>query len=762
MDNKVLNHHQNVNEQEIDLIGYARIFLKYKWVIIISMVIVSLATYLYTRRVTRVYKASSRILLETKKQTDIFFANPMVSNTTINNTIEIIKSKPVLERTYQLLKKEPEFARLPLAAEERTRVSLRNVETESKRDTDILTISYSSESPLEASIVSNLLAQALIDQITQYERAELNNIRDFLEGQVEIVSSRLRVAEEDLRMYKIDRGVSLLSEETKGLISRASDVEAAYEEALTEQKILTQQIEYLEKELNKQDDQFVDVTSIITSSIVEQLRAEVVAIQTRITNLITKNDYPLTHPEIVQLNKQLETAKTNLNKEVQKIVAVRSGSADPLAYRGSLTEQIANALISLNIAESKVNALKNSVEDYNAQMSLLPDKEVELARLERSFYINEKIHTMLVEKYEDSKIAVQARLANIRLLEESSIPENPIKPNKKLNYLVGLVIGLAVGVSLSLTLNALDTKIHTLDDMQRFVELPIFGTIPNIKVSESDQEEILEQMKKAQGEERLELFETQSLIEARLISHYAPKSPMSESYRTLRTNILARKKEGSPTSISLTSSAPKEGKTTTIINLAITLAQTESKVALVDLDLRRPMIAKIFNLEKDNGVSDYLIDTSLSVDDIIKMSPIPNLSIVTSGYIPPNPSEIIASNRMDKLIADLKEKYDYVLLDAPPVIAVTDALILAKKVDMMLLVVKISQTEKDIVKRTKELMSNIGASFAGAIANGIEAHKYYHGYSYYYYYYSNYYYYDETKPGKDPKRSYIRKFLRKN
>lgn len=764
MSNKLADNLQKVsgfNEQEIDIVSYLRLFLKFRWVFIISMVIVMLGTVLYIGKATKIYQASSRILLETKKQSDMFFMNPVVSNTTINNTIEIIKSKPVLELTYQMLQKEKDFDSLPLSTSADPIGRLGKLQTDRKRDTDVLTISYSSPSPLEASLVSNYLAIALIEQITQYERSELNNIKDFLEGQVEIVSSRLRVAEEDLRMYKIDRGVSLLSEETKNLIKRASDAEAAYEEAITEQKVLSQKIEYLQEELGVQDDKFIDVNSMITSSIVEQLRSEVVTIQTRITNLVTRYNYPLNHPEIVQLNKQLETAKTNLNQEVQKIIAVRVGSSDPLAYRGAITEQIASSLVLLNIAQSKVKALESSIDEYNTQMALLPDKEIELARLERNFAINEKIHTMLVEKYEDSKIAVQAKLANIRLLEESSIPINPVKPNKRLFYFIGLVLGFSIGLALAIILNSLDTRIHTLDDMQREVDLPIFGTIPNIKISESEEETLQEQIKFAEGEEKQMLLETQGFIGARLTTHYAPKSPVAESYRTLRTNIIARRNINQPTTIGITSSTPKEGKTTTIANLGITIAQTDAKVILVDLDLRRPMIANLFGFEKENGVSDFLVDSSMSVDSIIKESRIPNLHVLTSGYIPPNPSEILASVRMDELIDELRKRYDYILFDSPPVIAVTDALILAKKVDMMLLVVKIDQTQKDIIKRTKDLMNNVGAFFTGSIANGIEAQKYYKGYSYYYYY-SNYYYYEEEKSEKEPNKRNIRKLLRKN
>ncbi len=759
-----LNQSENVNvfsEQEIDLRDYVRIFLKFKWVILICFIAVLAGTYFHTQRATKIYQSSCRVLLDTKRQSDMFFVNPAATNTKINNTIEILKSKPVLEKAYELLSELPQFDDLPVSR--RNWNYLRSIQTETKRDTDILVLRFTSTDPQEAAIVPNIVALALIDQLTQYERAELENIKDFLEAQVEIVSNRLRAAEEDLRMYKIEQGFMILSDETRSLINRTSKIETDYEQALTEKSILIQSIDYLKEELLKQDSLVIDVDSVISSSFTDRLRAEVVTIQTRITNLITRNEYPDDHPEIVQLNRQLESAKQNLNEEIKRLLTVRSGSHDPIMYRGSLTERIASALIELNILETRIKVLNESIADYNTQLSLLPDKEVELARLERNYNINEKIHTMLVEKYEDAKIAVQARIANIRLLEEATVPSTPIKPNKRMNYLVGLVVGLGLGIVSSLILNSLDMSIHTIDDMERFVNLPIFGTIPVIKTSESDQAELLADMEKNNSFDELELIEAQSFIEARLITHYAPKSPVSESYRTLRTNLLARRTTVGPVCIALTSSAPKEGKTTTIANLGIIIAQTVAKVVLIDFDLRRPMLANLFNLEKENGASDYLVDPNMQVESIIKKTKVPNLDIITSGFIPPNPSEIIASVRTEMLIEQLKERYDYILFDAPPIIVVTDPLLLAKRVDMMLLVVKIDKTEKDIIKRAKELMATVGASFTGAVANGIVAQKYYSGYSFYYHYYDNYYAYEEDdKLQSPPNKSYIRKILRKS
>jgi len=183
----------------------------------------------------------------------------------------------------------------------------------------------------------------------------------------------------------------------------------------------------------------------------------------------------------------------------------------------------------------------------------------------------------------------------------------------------------------------------------------------------------------------------------------------------------------------------------------------DAKVILMDLDMRRPVIHSIFNLDKKNGASDYLSDTKIKIDDICKKSDIDNLDIITSGLVPPNPSEMLASSRMSEFFDELEEKYDYILVDSPPVIAVTDAMILANQIDVLSLVVRTNVTDRNIILRTKEILANINVNISGIIVNGIDVQKYYSGYAYYYYYY--YYYYGE---GKDKKNKFGLDFLRKN
>ena len=315
--------------------------------------------------------------------------------------------------------------------------------------------------------------------------------------------------------------------------------------------------------------------------------------------------------------------------------------------------------------------------------------------------------------------------------------------------LIAIVLGAGLGFGAALLLHSLDSKIRTFDDVRKFVGFKILGTIPYIHTTDSDIDEIDKNLKKCKPEEREDLLNAKRQIEARLVTNYSPKSSPAEAFRILRTNILAQQKPGQANTILITSSGPKEGKSTTQANLASALAQMESKVILLDLDLRRPVVHKIFGFEKTNGMSDFLMQEDADIKKFITKSKVKNLDIITSGHVPPNPSELISSRRMDDALRQLKETYDYILIDAPPVIAVTDSMILAKKVDTVTLAVRIGQADKKVIKRTKELLENIGVTYTGAIINGINPQKYYSSYEYNYYYY--YYYGNENESGKGKK-----------
>ncbi|MCL2064913.1 MAG: polysaccharide biosynthesis tyrosine autokinase [Candidatus Cloacimonetes bacterium] len=752
----------NDTNNEISMLEYLKIILFYKWLVLFIILLTLVLTIVYTSTRPKIYEATSVVLLDDRNPAQDFFMFTYggLSRSSINNTIAILNSRPVLNLALQYIERHPGYEIFPLITADDSEnydplLHIRKwMNTSTSRETDTISISYQSTDPLEAMIVANAIADALIQQNTQFARLEFTNAREFLESQLELVIRRLQISEEDLRNFKVETGVFQLSIETDHLIERSAIANANLLSAQAEYTIAKNNLDFLQNELSIQDSLLLSVSLSISTPFIEQLKAEVVRIMSRITTLMNNNEYSPTHPEIIRLNRALENATNTLDEEIRKTLDIRAGSIDVFGFRNDLIQSISTAQLNENLASARVSSYQNIVDTFEERLSFLPDTEMELARLQRNYRIDEQIFSLLAENLEDARVAEQARMGNLRIIDRAIIPTLPVRPNKRLNLLIGGMLGIIIAVSVALILHSSDTKVRTLDDVEKYVKYPVMGTIPfmdlNDKIVNNEKSFIYAEenvfLSKA---DRLEKYES-----IRLITHYTPKSPVAEAYRTLRTNIIAKKDKG-PLSMTITSSGPSEGKSTSLANLAITLAQMSSKVIIVDFDLRRPMLHNIFEQERNIGASDFLSETDIQIENIIKKSGITNLDLITSGAIPPNPSELIASYRCDELISSLKNKYDFILIDIPPVIAVTDAMIIAKKVDMLVMVIMVNSTDRSVIQRTQTMLENININVAGIIVNGIIHEKYYRGYSYYYHYY--YYYYGDSKK----KRAFWKRLFRK-
>jgi protein-tyrosine kinase len=240
-------------------------------------------------------------------------------------------------------------------------------------------------------------------------------------------------------------------------------------------------------------------------------------------------------------------------------------------------------------------------------------------------------------------------------------------------------------------------------------------------------------------------------IESRLVTHFAPKSPISEAYKTIRTNIQYAKADRPIKTVLVTSSGPGEGKSTSVANLAITFAQMGAKTLLVDTDLRRPVLHGIFGLSRAEGLTNVLVKR-ISIEEAIKQTRNENLHLITSGTLPPNPSELLSSNTMDKFVESTGSQFDIVLFDSPPIIAVTDAAVLAPKLDGVVVVAKSGDTGRDALLRSRILLENVGANLLGVLLNGVNID---HMYGSYYYYYHYYYYGDGKHKKKRSQRALV-------
>ncbi|MDP2960746.1 MAG: polysaccharide biosynthesis tyrosine autokinase, partial [candidate division Zixibacteria bacterium] len=485
----------------------------------------------------------------------------------------------------------------------------------------------------------------------------------------------------------------------------------------------------MRSQLSERKSHLVEDLSQISSPLIIQLRREMANLEGISAGYLAQG-FPENHPKMVEIINRIEDIKQKLIKETSKLVSRELSSSDPLSYSQELVDKILILEIEIQSLTAKAEALKKIVDTYALNLNTLPEKSLQLARLERNAKLGENIFLMLKEKYEESRIKEAGQIGNVRIIDKALPPEDPIKPKKKINLLLGALLGLGLGLGMAFFVERLDNSLKSIEDVET-TGLSILGSIPLIKSSKDK--------KSGKEEKKSEEYQIKR-ITSNLVTHFEPKSPISEAYRTFRTNLQFARLDTPLKTILVTSSGPSEGKSTTVANLAITMAQMGTNTILVDSDLRRPVLHSIFNLQRNPGLTNYLAG-NVPLREIIQKTPIENLSLLTCGVLPPNPSELLGSKKMKNLLEELKENYEMILFDSPPVIAVTDAAVLSTLLDGVVLVASSGSTSREAIQRAITLLENVKSHLIGGVLNKIKVESVYGSYHYYYYYH----YYGGTK-----------------
>lgn len=408
------------------------------------------------------------------------------------------------------------------------------------------------------------------------------------------------------------------------------------------------------------------------------------------------------------------------------------------------------------LAHPDIKSIDEQISLLKERMKALPQKELEYSRLQREVAIDARLYTGLKDKFAGVRISEVEKAENVRLVDTAVAPKFPIRPNKPLNYIIGLIIGLVSGFAATTIAEQLDTSIGTIEDVESFIKLPALGIIPYLRTKEEKKKGFIGRLWSKEPKRKDKILRLRNQV----VTHYSSSSTASEAYRILRTNIqteVFRKEMIKGKVLLFSSSGPEEGKSITVSNLAITMAQGNLRTILVDCDLRRSVIHNIFGLkDKDPGLSNVLrglISTEntirvftdilmgdLGFDEALKFPGLDNLSILTSGSPSTLPAELLASQEMEKLLNTLREKFDIILIDSPPVLAVADASILAPKVDAVILVYRVGKASRSVLARAKTQITDSGGLVKGIILNNISPEiELRYGYYYHYKYYGKYY-----------------------
>ncbi len=412
-------------------------------------------------------------------------------------------------------------------------------------------------------------------------------------------------------------------------------------------------------------------------------------------------------PKVVRQQSQIKDLDSTIQKEKQNILnSLESDYREARQHEMLLMEE-------LDQQKSQANAMAEKLVEYNI--------------LKREAEANKTLYDGLLTKLKEANISVGLKSSNIRLVDPAMIPSYPSRPAKTRNIALAFLVGLVGGVGLALIREYLDNTVKSPDDIETLARLPSLAVVPQFSGGNGSAKRA--GLLSGNGhEKRIEL-----------VAQDLPKSQMSEAFRALRTSILLSSADHPPQVILVTSALPREGKTTAAANLAVTLAQLGDRTVLVDADLRKPGVGRVLNLSNSKyaGLSSYLAGVS-SLDLVTVPHPaIPNLAAIPTGPLPPNPADLLSSHKLADAIVELRSKYKFVVIDSPPIMAATDAVILSVQTDGVLLVVRSGETPKEAFTRTRDLLTSVKCRILGVVLNAVDssAPDYYYSYRYYPYSY---------------------------
>ena len=577
----------------------------------------------------------------------------------------------------------------------------KSIAAENPKQTNIIRLSYRDTNPELARDAVNNLVQAYLEQTIAFKAEEANRTVTFLEQQLDKVKQELDIAERNLEAFKRSTGIVQLDVEAQTLIQKLSDTERMRAEITIQKKQAEFAITSLKNSILRNETYSPAVFR--DDPIMAGMAAKLTDLETQKQALLT--DYTSTHPAVKAVQEQIDELEN-------KVKATYETSR-------------------INF-EKQEKSVTQQLSVYEGSLRKLPAAERELAKLTRLFKVNADIYTFLLQKREETNIARASTISNIDIVDPAIAPDDPIKPRILLYLVIGLFSGVMLGVLVAFFKEYLDNTIKDADMVKRELDLPILAVIPHIPPGEVT-------MDKAKH--------------ASLITHYEPKSSISEAFRSLRTSIhfsgISKKQQV----MMVTSSLPYEGKSTILGNLAIILSQTGMRVLLLDGDLRRPSMHKLYGHSKSPGLTELLAGDN-DINTLIHNTEVPGLDFISAGTTPPNPAELLGSDKMKNMLQQFRERYDVILIDAPPVLAVTDALLLSTMVDMLFMVLELGKVPGKAATHAKELLQNAGAPIAGVVLNdkseeGLQRYGYYGEKYYRYGYYYGYGNYHDNAPSRE-------------
>jgi succinoglycan biosynthesis transport protein ExoP len=688
---------QPAPETKLHFLDYWRIIRIRKTVILAVFLLVVITATLVTWFLPESYSSTARIKVE-RDQSDItsFFGQPMASTYDpyfIQTEFEVIQSEVILAPVIKKMKLDVEWGKKwnggqPFTLTETMTMLKRQMDLKPVRNTSLIEIRVFSEKPEEAAVLANNIA-------AEYQSHRKEERKKLTEGGIEALKQQLddqmiRISDAQsnvdfLRVHlKVPDAIANESAPTISLsaetLRKVEGLRVDSELELTRQKALLNSLKDLGSDELAQAVHTAGVQDNLLNTELEQLNL----VEQKLVAL-TKQNYGPEHREVQSTSAQVEDLKTKIKNRVNGILA------------GLETKVVALSQSLVVLSNEVVKAKESDIEQANRTQPYFTAKHY-LDELQR---FRTLLYTKIAMERTDMELPKNSM---VEIVDQARAGLRPVRPNKPLNIALGVIIGLVVGVGLAFFIEYLDTSVKTIDDVERTLGAPVLGVIPQ---------------------------------NVGLLIEEGAESPHAEAYRVLRTNLLFSRKDDKLNTVAVVSAGAGEGKSTTVFNLACVFAQSGQRVLIVDSDLRRPTLHKMLQVTNSIGLTNYLLRQN-RLEEVIQTSNLPTLDFMASGKLPSSSLGILSSSQMRDLITELKQHYDFIFFDSPPVMGVSDASILASEVDMTIQVIQYRRYPQPMNIRAKQMIEKVGGNLAGIVLNNInmsqdESYYYYSGYYHDYY-----------------------------
>ncbi len=709
----------NLTEDDVNLRDYWRIVTARKWTIAIFFLVVVVTTVVTSFLTTPIFRASLTLQIERDvpkvlEYQDVVPVESAADKDFYQTQYELLESRTLAKRVIDYLGLAPfltanlhskgvfpdwlhnlsssssgrsEQDLLGVTRREAVEVFNDNLTIEPVKQSRLVKINFDSTDAEVASKVVNALANNFIQMNLERRVDASSYAKNFLEDKLASVKTKLEDSEKKLVEFARQNEIIKLDDDRTINLQNLKEIA----QALTEAEQARIKAEALYNEVHSTAGH--GFAAILGNDVVEQLKKTKADLgSTYVENL---KIYKPNYPAMKQLQGQIETIQAEIDIEVGNV-------------RASIHADLQIARVTEEKLAAKLGSLKKDVLD-------IQDSSIDYNILQREVDTNRELYEGLLQRMKEVGVAGGVTTNNISIVDAAEVPYKQHKPNIAFNALLAVIIGLLGGVALAFFFEHLDDTLKTAEDLERRMHLPVLGVVPEVK------------LQKTQVEESWQIA---------MLSYHDPRSGVAEAYRSVRTSLLFSTSQGAPKALLFTSPGPSEGKTTSALNVAITFTQTGSKVLLIDADLRNPSLHRLLNLENRTGLTNYLAGDAPPID-VSQYTDITNLFAIPSGPLPPNPAELLSGEKMLALLSLAVEKFDYVILDGPPVLGLADALVLANMVDGAVIVVEAGVTRQGQLQGTVKRLRSAHATIIGSVLAKYKEQGTGYGYYHYYYYYQN-------------------------